>query len=384
VTTIALPQDISPETSTRTRAYLIALHVPFLVLAPALTITGFEGRPHRSAVVVIPLALALGALQFRHSLAAARGERPVGWPLTFIGIVALVYIPMWWFTWNWQSTQWFVVASAAMLLRGWLAAFAVAVPIIGTVTMNVHTVSSVDNGTIGQILVLACYAFTFLCMGGIALYGAARLVNVVDEYNAARLELAELAVGRERLRVSRDLHDLLGQSLSAVSLKGDLAMRLLPNNEAGAHAEIESLTGVARSALRGMRAIARDEHTVSLPAEVDAAAALLGAAGIDAHVDVDLPPLAGAIEDVLAWAIREGTTNILRHSDAHDCWITATRTNGDVRLEIVNDGARQPLAAGTGLVGLAERAEALSGSAVGSGTRDGRFRLVVVVPERLP
>ena len=75
----------------------------------------------------------------------------------------------------------------------------------------------------------------------------------------------------ERLRLSRDLHDLLGQSLSAVSLKGDLAVRLLGSDPSAAHREIESLTGVARSALRDMRAVAWDDHGVSLAGEADAA-----------------------------------------------------------------------------------------------------------------
>jgi two-component system, NarL family, sensor histidine kinase DesK len=91
-----------------------------------------------------------------------------------------------------------------------------------------------------------------------------------------------LAIGQERLRVSRDLHDLLGQSLSAVSLKGDLAKRLLHRDLAAARAEIEGLTKVARGALRDMRAVTSDQHAVSLPTETDGATALLQAAGVEA------------------------------------------------------------------------------------------------------
>jgi two-component system sensor histidine kinase DesK len=96
-------------------------------------------------------------------------------------------------------------------------------------------------------------------------------------------------VGRERLRVSRDLHDLLGQSLSAISLKGDLALRLLPVDSDRARSEVESLTEVARAALHDVMAITRDEHQVALHEEIDAAAALLTAAGIDVNLDADLP-----------------------------------------------------------------------------------------------
>jgi two-component system, NarL family, sensor histidine kinase DesK len=204
--------------------------------------------------------------------------------------------------------------------------------------------------------------------------------RLLDELEATRTELAELAIGRERLRISRDLHDLLGHSLSAISLKGDLARRLLPSNVHAARAEIEGLTEVARDALRGVRAITRDEHAVSLRTETDGAAALLSAAGIDARIEVDLPDLARPTEEVLAWAVREGITNVLRHSQATACSITAARRDAMVRLEILNDGARPSAGAGTGLAGLAARARALSGSAVGGYTRGGRFRLLVQIP----
>ncbi len=127
----------------------------------------------------------------------------------------------------------------------------------------------------------------------------------------------------------------------------------------------------------------RDEHAVSLRSEAQGAAALLGAAGIDARVDLDLPGLPPAVEAVLAWTVREGVTNVLRHSQARACQITAGRHDGYVWLEIGNDGVRTPAGTGrgSGLTGLAERARALSGSASAERTRDGRFRLRVEIPE---
>jgi two-component system, NarL family, sensor histidine kinase DesK len=217
-----------------------------------------------------------------------------------------------------------------------------------------------------------------------ALYGSARLVRVLDELQATRAELAELAVGRERLRVSRDLHDLLGQSLSAISLKGDLAVRLLASDLPAARAEIESLTGVARQALGGVRAVTRDEHAVSLATEIEGAAGLLGAAGIDTRVDLDLPQLPGPVEEVLAWAVREGVTNVLRHSQARTCSISAGRRDGRLWLEIENDGASLPAGQGSGLAGLAGRAQMVSGSVSAGPTRQGWFRLLVEVPQDIP
>jgi two-component system sensor histidine kinase DesK len=89
------------------------------------------------------------------------------------------------------------------------------------------------------------------------------------------------------------------------------------------------------------------------------------------------------VESVLAWAVREGVTNVLRHSQASICSITAGRWDGHARLEIVNDGARSPVGEGSGLAGLAERAGALTGSAAAGRTGDGRFRLLVEVPEEV-
>jgi two-component system, NarL family, sensor histidine kinase DesK len=376
-TTSPVGQPLS--TVRRARWFLVGLHLALVAVAPVFTITGYLGDPGNPAIAV-PAALAVGALQLRHSLAAARGERPRGWPWTLGALVALVYLPMGWFTMDWAPMQYFVIASGAMLLRGWPAATVVAAPLVG---MAAVAATPVYGDSTGQRAFFVAYWVVGLVTGAVALYGSARLVQVVDELEATRTELAELAVGRERLRVSRDLHDLLGSSLSAVSLKGDLARRLLHSDPPAARAQIEGLTGVARDALRDMRAVTRDEHAVALRTEIDGAAALLGAAGIDAHIDADLPELARPPQDVLAWAVREGVTNVLRHSQASTCSITARRGDGMVRLEIVNDGAGPPAGGGNGLAGLAERARGRSGSATGQRARDGRFRLLVELPEEV-
>jgi two-component system sensor histidine kinase DesK len=366
----------------RARWFLFGLHAALLAVGPILTIAGFDGAPGNPAVV-LPVALAIGVLQLRHSFAAARGARPSGWPWTLLALILVVYLPTVRFTWDWAPMQYFVIASALMLLRGWPAAIVIAAPILGTAAAGIRA-ASVDGVSAAQAAFYLPYWIAGLLAGAMALYGSARLVWTAGELHAARVELAELAIGRERLRVSRDLHDLLGQSLSAVSLKGDLAKRLLHRDPVAARAEIEGLTRVARDALRGMRAVARDQHAVSLRAETDAAATLLSAAGIGARIDLDLPRLPEQLEAVLAWAVREGVTNVLRHSEPTACRITAGRRDGRVWLEIVNDGARPPARGGSGLAGLGERARGLSGSVSSERTRDGRFRLTVELPQEAP
>ena len=387
-------------TSRRTPWFLFALLAPFVAAGPVISLPRHDLTLVQAAGLVL-VAIAIGGLQFRHSLAVARGHRPAGGRWTLLALVALVYPPLLWVSWDWAVMQWFVVASAAMVLRGRLAAVAALAPIAGT-TARATWLAAVDPGTdLGLVLLVGGYQFSLLAMGGAALYGSARLAQVLDELAAARTELAELAVERERLRVARDLHDLLGQSLSAVSLKGDLALRLLPTDAAAARAEIESLTGLARDTLRDVRAVARDEHGVSLPSEVAAAATLLKAAGIATRVDVDLPDLSGLARpaaEVLAWAVREGATNVLRHSEATSWSLTGRRAAGRVTLEMVNDGAAGgrggtragvlpgDVAAGdgagrSGLAGLRSRAAAVAGSVSADFVAGGRFRLAVEIPD---
>jgi two-component system, NarL family, sensor histidine kinase DesK len=379
VTTSPMGQPLP--TGRRARWFLFGLHLALVTVAPVFTITGFEDDAGDPAIAVLA-ALGIGALQLRHSLAAARGERPRGWPWTLLALTVLVYLPMAWFGMDWAPMQYFVIASSAMLLRGWPAGIAVAAPLLTTAARVVGE-SPANGESMAQEALAVVYWTVGLATGAVALYGSARLVRVLDELHATRAQLAELAVGRERLRVSRDLHDLLGHSLSAVSLKGDLAIRLLHSDPPAARAEIESLTEVARDTLRGVRAVTSDEHVVSLRTEIEGAAALLSAAGIDARVDLDLPDLPPPVENVLAWAVREGITNVLRHSQASTCSITAARWDGMVRLEIENDGVPASAGQGSGLAGLTERATALSGSVSGGPVGDRSFKLLLEVPEEV-
>lgn len=370
----------SPWTVRRAPWLLVALHLPFVVAPPVYTITRYPDLSLTESTAVALAAVALGGLQLRHTLAAARGERSRWWGATLLVVALLVYVPTWWFSWDWANTQWFVLASAAMLLPSRHAVGVDGGIVVANAVLFARATDG-GGGSPGEVVFWTFYWVAIVVMGGVALYGSARLVQVADQRHAARLELAETAVGRERLRVSRDLHDLLGQSLSAVSLKGDLALRLLPSDTEAARAEIQSLTELARAALRDVRAVSYDRHSVSLGAEIDAATNLLAAAGVVTDIDVDLPDLDPAIGDVLAWTVREGTTNLLRHSDARTCRLRAGRSDGVVQLEIVNDGVRASSGRGSGLAGLGDRALALSGTVTAGPRPDGRFRLLVEIPD---
>jgi two-component system sensor histidine kinase DesK len=203
------------------------------------------------------------------------------------------------------------------------------------------------------------------------------------ELQRARNELAEFAVANERERFARDLHDLLGHSLSVISLKAQLSRRLLASAPAEAETHLADLEQVARGALTEVRDAVSGYRQPTLEAALAAARLALQAANIDAHFDVAPAELAPQAEGVLAWAVREGTTNVIRHSGSRNCWIHLVGGESDAALEILDDGtARTPAqaAGGSGLRGVRERAAALAG-AVESGARaEGGYRLAVVLP----
>jgi two-component system sensor histidine kinase DesK len=379
--------------------FLIAIHLPFIVFPPLNMIAQ---RPDRLPAAELALfaagGLVAGALQLRHSLATARDRKPRGWPLTLIAVAAISIVPDWWFAAAWSAELWFVIASALMLLPRLPARAAAAAAVAaGSVLYLYQSLAPAPGIAVWRFVIFSPYIVVILALGGGALYGSARLVAILGEVFAARTQLAEQSLARERLRIARDLHDLLGQSLSAVSLKGDLALALLTADPAAAEHEIQSLTAVARGALRDMRAITRDEHDISLAAETGTAVAVLQAAGITVRADATVPDLAPACDAVLAWAVREGTTNILRHSHATEVRITARRTGALIRLDITNDGAPPPArypgparppgappGAGTGLAGLADRARAAGGTAAGEYRGPAAFRLRVELAEERP
>jgi two-component system sensor histidine kinase DesK len=368
-------------TTIRTRWSLLTLAVVEVAVPVVYTAYPVAGEPHEEEwALPVGIGLLVGALLVRHCLAAAAGRRPTGsaWTLVALAVLGAVPGPLWgWENW-YASGLWAFGAVALMVLPrgagiGCLAAS-------GAYITGATIVLAVGDGLApGVVALWALYSLAGVVPPAV-LYGAVVLTRMLDELHATRVELAEAAVGRERLRVARDVHDLLGQSLSAVSLKGDLALRLLTRDPPAARAEIEGITALARDALHGMSAITRDDCPVSLATELDGAVVLLGAAGVAVRSDVRLPDLPPAAQQVLAWGVREGVTNLIRHSDARRVTLTVVPAHGRMRLELVNDGAGRGDGGGSGLAGIAERATAVGGSATSGRLPGGRFRLVVEVP----
>jgi len=216
-----------------------------------------------------------------------------------------------------------------------------------------------------------------------------RQVAAVAELRAVREEIARLAVAEERLRFARDLHDLLGHSLSLITLKSELAGRLLPDAPEKAAAEIRDVEGVARRALREVREAVAGYRQPTLDRELYGARETLEAAEISCRIENRLGVLPNALDAVLAWTVREGVTNVIRHSHARRCEILLSRDGDEVHAEIRDDGDGPPgpdgYTAGSGLSGLAERVAASGGDLeplVGKGLRPGGFLLRVSLPLR--
>ncbi|MFI7386678.1 sensor histidine kinase [Streptomyces sp. NPDC049813] len=209
------------------------------------------------------------------------------------------------------------------------------------------------------------------------------LSEAVRELRAAREELARQAVDQERLRFSRDLHDLLGHTLSVIVVKSEAARRLAPRSMDAALEQVSDIEAVGRQALTEIREAVTGYREGSLATELDRARSALTAAGIEPVVRRSGPPLSARTEALLGWVVREAVTNAVRHSAATTCTISVEGAADRVVLRITDDGAGPVAGAsagaaggravgGTGIKGLTERLAAAGGSlTAGPGPRGG-------------
>ncbi|MFC4119275.1 sensor histidine kinase [Nonomuraea zeae] len=305
--------------------------------------------------------------------AALRGERPPRYPLTLVLQAVVTYLPDFVLPGGMSGVT-------APMLAGSLLVF---LPLgrggalVGL--MLAYEAAVLGLSTANSVITLFYLVTTFTT--GAMTYALVRVARVTAELEQVRAELADAAVLKERLRISRDLHDGLGHSLTAIALKGDLAARLMDRGEPGsARAEMGELVRVAREAAQDVRGVARGFRAMSLAGEVDRAVALLESSGVGCQAHLADVPLSPRAEETLAWAVREAVTNVLRHSEATICTITTSLSQGRLRLEVANDGAPgQPGPTGNGLTGLKERAAQAGGSCAAARTGTSGFLLTVEV-----
>ncbi|MEV7775175.1 histidine kinase [Kitasatospora sp. NPDC086791] len=212
------------------------------------------------------------------------------------------------------------------------------------------------------------------------------LTAVVWELDGAREAQSRLAVAEERLRFSRDLHDVMGRNLTTIALKSELAVQLARRGRPEAAEQMAEVQKIAQESQREVRDVIRGYRTADLHAEAIGARAVLRSADVACEIDLgeradELPP---HVQSVFGWVIREATTNVLRHSEADRCLIRLRREGGRAVLELENDGvpAVPPPSqgGGTGLRGLRERLAAHDGELTVPTAGPGVFRMLATVP----
>jgi two-component system, NarL family, sensor histidine kinase DesK len=221
---------------------------------------------------------------------------------------------------------------------------------------------------------------------GITIFAMAALRRTNQQLHAAQAELATLAVADERDRIARDLHDVLGHSLSLIAIKSELAGRFLPAEPGRAKGEIADVERVARESLASLRDTVSGVRQPTLEGELENARVVLEAAGIESTIDPSAGALPSAEDAVLAWAVREAVTNVVRHSTARRATIRTSRHGSEAALEVVDDGipadavAGWSVTGGTGLIGLRARLERVGGRLDAGPRPDGGYRLEATIP----
>ncbi|MDQ6687092.1 MAG: sensor histidine kinase [Actinomycetota bacterium] len=212
----------------------------------------------------------------------------------------------------------------------------------------------------------------------LAVWGIQQLAVRNAQLVAAQEENRRLVVSEERTRFARDLHDILGHSLTVITVKAELAQRLLDFDPDRARAELADLERLSRDALADIRRAVEGYRELTLPGELARARTALAAAEIDADLPNSTDEVPTHVRELFAWTVREGVTNVIRHSGARSCTVRLTPE----AAEVVDDG-RGPVpqpSVGSGLVGLRERASAVGGTVVTRGVEPSGYALRVRVP----
>jgi two-component system sensor histidine kinase DesK len=366
----------------------------------------------------IPTLAAIGLLFFLVGPLGREIREPVdslGRWLTYAGLVAFVLVYLWAIPRDLAGRHTGRLAVAVVIL----ASLAVAISVLDTRAMwtvlfiataagaGRLTPSRTALAAIGATAVLAAVALLGhgvdsirtlesaieVVLIGLVVVGFSQYERTSRELRMAQAEVARVATDVERARIARDLHDLLGHSLSMIALKTELARRLLERDPARAATELADVEEVVRTSLRDVRQAVAGYRQVDLEAELAGARVALVAAGFEVLLERPEDPLDPATDSLLGWVVREGVTNVVRHSGGAQCSISIERlVRGDVRLEILDDGpsplpggsGRASVGTGRGLRGVRERVT-LAGGSVESGPRaEGGYRLAVTVPARPP
>ena len=279
---------------------------------------------------------------------------------------------------------------SALLASVWLSVVAVAYPWRSVTAVAVTLVALPwfralfydDPDWLRILLVLAiavCFA-TFVFVGNL---GILRLWDLSREVVAGRQAQSRLAVSEERLRIARDIHDLLGHSLSGIAVRSELAARLTEREPGRAAEEMGAVQRMARETLREVRSAVSGYRDVDVGSELESVCEVLTASGVRCAVTGDVRDVSANLRGPVAWIVREAGTNIVRHSRARTCEFAFHRTAEGLTVEIYNDGAQRKDERpdmGSGITGLTERVTSVHGTLTASHSGTNGFLLRAVFP----
>jgi two-component system sensor histidine kinase DesK len=265
--------------------------------------------------------------------------------------------------WAYAIGFFFIIGDVAFWL--WILVAAIAATLAEEYVLVVVLVGALTAGPLiyglfvgygNSVVIAAPIIFSVAAM----MFGINRQIMAMRRLKEAQGEMARLAVVEERARFSRDLHDVLGHSLTVVTVKSELARRLVSIDPARAEDEIGDIERLSRAALADLRAAVGGYREMNVAGELGAAHAALAAADIEPHLPSGADPVPPDLSEIFGWVLREAVTNVIRHSGARNCWVRVTRTE----LTVDDDGRGLPPVGnaaarhdGTGLRGLRERAQ---------------------------
>ena len=343
-----------------------------LLIIPAVDSFAHHGRPWFAVPVVVAMAAVHVALLLPAeplTLMRPRRVTPLAGVLG-IGLVAGLSI--------WLSRDYSVAWSVGMLLAAGECCYVFAETrqmMAGVAVLTVLAGFTISQKAVGSAVIV-------LVAGTIAVLRR-RLLVTIDELNVARTELADYAVLEERQRFSRDLHDLLGHSLSTIVVTAELAARSLRSDSAAAERAFADIETIGRTALGEVRSAVTGYRTMSFRDQLRAGAEALRAAGIEVGVNARERCWSDDVDQVLSWTVRESITNILRHSHARNVLIALTVGSACVCLQVSDDGDAGEtglLRAEGGLRTLRERIAACQGTVDATVGAEGGLRLAVSLP----
>jgi two-component system sensor histidine kinase DesK len=329
---------------------------------------------HQPTPLVTVVALSAGAvsltLMIRHLLPPANGVRPRAWGATLAIQAVLAFAPLPLTGIAWIGMPMMLAATMLVLLP-----VRVAFPAMLLIT-------AADCAFVlgfGSSLLLASYYLAAMTGFALSAYCLADFARVALRLRTAHAELAWMARTQERVRLSKDVHDLVSSGLSALLLKAELAQTLLRTNDPGAGSELDDVAALARRSARLIDEFHLPGSGLSLAEEVASARSILGSAGISGTVDAVPDQLPVILDSVLAVVVREAIANVLRHSDARHCSLRLEHAHDLLSLTVSNDGLTGAAGAGTGIGNLTSRVEAVGGNLSTERSAEA-FQLTVVLP----